>query len=202
MLYSQAKQAEKECKKVDGHAWSRMLAAAGRMVQYANEEFRHWKNHELIEPGETNESAFARAKQNRTDAYTEVRRIQARSQELREVDLQLMADEQAKEQNTSVANALKAILKREQEAGIYPALRQWINGPQTGSIDELWTPDNPMNIENTSWTAVVKRQAIFEALIKNGEAHFSQASHTPFASGPVADLLGPFEFNEYSQQIL
>jgi hypothetical protein len=59
-----------------------------------------------------------------------------------------------------------------------------------------------MNIENTSWTAVVEWQAIFEALIKNGEAHFSQASHTPFASGPVADLLGPFEFNEYSQQIL
>jgi hypothetical protein len=59
-----------------------MLAAAGRMVQYANEEFQRWKNHELIEPGETNESAFARAKQNRTDAYTELRRIQARYQEL------------------------------------------------------------------------------------------------------------------------
>jgi hypothetical protein len=39
-------------------------------------------------------------------------------------------------------------------------------------------------------------------LLTNGEQHFSQASHTPFASGPVADLLGPFEFNEYSQQIL
>jgi hypothetical protein len=31
-----------------------------------------------------------------------------------------------------------------------------------------------------------------------GEEHFSQASHTPFASGPVADILGPFEFNEVS----
>jgi hypothetical protein len=56
-------------------------------------------------------SAFARAKQNRADAYAQVHQIQARSQELREVDLQLMAKEQAKEQNTSVANALKAILK-------------------------------------------------------------------------------------------
>jgi hypothetical protein len=59
-----------------------------------------------------------------------------------------------------------------------------------------------LNIENTTWTAIVERQAIFEALIKNGEKHFSQASHTPFASGPVADVLGPFEFNEVSQQIL
>jgi hypothetical protein len=56
-------------------------------------------------------------------------------------------------------------------------------------IDELWTPDNPMNIENTTWTAIVERQAIFKALIKNGEEHLSQASHTPFASGPVADVL-------------
>jgi hypothetical protein len=59
-----------------------------------------------------------------------------------------------------------------------------------------------MNIKNTTWTAIVECQAIFEALIKNGEEHFSQASHTPFASGPVADVLGPFELNEVSQQIL
>jgi hypothetical protein len=52
------------------------------------------------------------------------------------------------------------------------------------------------------WTALVERQAIFEALLAHGEQHFSQATHTPFASGPVADLLGPFEFNEYLQQIL
>jgi hypothetical protein len=30
MLYSQAKQAHKACKKVGGHAWSHMLAAAGQ----------------------------------------------------------------------------------------------------------------------------------------------------------------------------
>jgi hypothetical protein len=67
-----------------------------------------------------------------------------------------MAEEQAKEQNTSVANALKAILKQEQETGIYPLLQHWINEPQTGTIDKLWTPNNPMDIENTTWTAVVE----------------------------------------------
>jgi hypothetical protein len=40
VLYFNAKQSEKECKKVGGHAWSRMMAAAGRTVQYANKEFR------------------------------------------------------------------------------------------------------------------------------------------------------------------
>jgi hypothetical protein len=72
VLYSHAKTAEKECKKVGGHAWSRMLAAAGWMVQYANEEFRRLKNHEQVEPGVSNEYAFVRAKQNQIDAYTEI----------------------------------------------------------------------------------------------------------------------------------
>jgi hypothetical protein len=33
VLYFNAKQSEKECKKVGGHAWSRMMAAAGQTVQ-------------------------------------------------------------------------------------------------------------------------------------------------------------------------
>jgi hypothetical protein len=41
-----------------------------------------------------------------------------------------MAEEQAKEQNTSVANALKAILKRERDLGIFPPFLNWINGPK------------------------------------------------------------------------
>jgi hypothetical protein len=80
VLYFNAKQSEKECKKVGGHAWSHMMAAARQMVQYANEEFRHWKNHELIQPGETNSSTFAQAKQNRTNAYGEIQGIHAQSE--------------------------------------------------------------------------------------------------------------------------
>jgi hypothetical protein len=60
---------------------------------------------------EINESTFVRAKQHQTVTYTAVHQIKAHSQELCEVDLQLMAEEQAKEQNTTVANVLKAILK-------------------------------------------------------------------------------------------
>jgi hypothetical protein len=67
MLYSHAKQAEKESKKVGAHSWSWMLAAAGQTVQYANKGFWCWKNHKFIKPGETNESAFTQAKQNQAD---------------------------------------------------------------------------------------------------------------------------------------
>ena len=67
---------------------------------------------------------------------------------------------------------------------------------------ELWMPNNPFNLDNTSWSALVKKEAIFEALISNGEQHFSQAMSTPFASGPIVNLIGPLKFNKYSQQIL
>jgi hypothetical protein len=179
-----------------------MMVAIGCMVQYANKEFQRGKNHQPGEAGETNDAAFARAKQNRTDAYGELHGIQAHSKEIRETDLQLQATEQAEQQNVTQANALKAILKCERQASIYPQLRHWINGPSNGAIDELWMPDDPLDLENTTWTALVERQAIFEALIKNGKEHFLQASNTPFTSSPITKHLGPYEFNEYSQQIL
>jgi hypothetical protein len=39
-------------------------------------------------------------------------------------------------------------------------------------------------------------------LLQNGREHFSQASDTPFVSGPVAELISPFKFNDISKQIL
>jgi hypothetical protein len=112
-----------------------MMTAIGRMVQYANEEFRQAKNHQPGEARETNDATFARAKQNRTDAYGKLHHIQAQ-------DLQLQATEQAERQNTTQANALKAILKCKRHASIYPQLRHWINGPSNSAIDELWMPDD------------------------------------------------------------
>jgi hypothetical protein len=74
---------------------------------------------------------------------------------------------------------LKAILKWECDASIFPLLRRWIIGPQNGSLDELWTPDDPLDLENTTWTAIVARQAIFEAIIKNGKEHLRLAASKP-----------------------
>jgi len=53
-----------------------------------------------------------------------------------------------------------------------------------------------------TWTEVVEATAIWEALLHDGREHFSQASDTPFAMGPVANLIGPYDFNEHSQAIL
>ena len=63
-------------------------------------------------------------------------------------------------------------------------------------------PDNLFDLDNTSCSALVKKEAIFEALISNGAQHFSQAMLTTFASSPITNLIRPFEFNKDSQQIL
>jgi hypothetical protein len=54
-----------------------------------------------------------------------------------------MAKKQAKEQNTLVANALKAILKWERDSGIFLLLWHWLNGPkldQSMNFGHLTTP--------------------------------------------------------------
>jgi hypothetical protein len=38
-------------------------------------------------------------------------------------------------------------LKQERNLGIFLLLWHWINDAQTGSIDELWTPDNPWTLK-------------------------------------------------------
>jgi hypothetical protein len=55
---------------------------------------------------------------------------------------------------------------------------------------------------NTTWTAVVEVQALYEVLTKAGQDHFKQAAPTPFVSGPIANKLGPFTDNEYCEAIL
>jgi hypothetical protein len=96
----------------------------------------------------------------------------ARLQELCKTDLQLLAKEQATQHNTTTANDIK-------DASNFPLLHSQIKGPQNGSLDELWIPDNPLDLQNTSWTAIIKKQAIFEALLQNGQEHFSQANRHP-----------------------
>jgi hypothetical protein len=62
--------------------------------------------------------------------------------------------------------------------------------------------NGPQDIDNTTWKSHVEAEAIWEVLITHGKEHFSQASDTPFASGPIAEHLGPHKWNKVSQQIL
>jgi len=107
-----------------------------------------------------------------------------------------------KNQDTTREKVLKAILRHERDSSIFPVLRHWLSDTQGKSIDKLLIPDDPFDLDNTTWHAVIEKQAIFEALLEHGQTHFSQASDTPFVTGPVAKRIGPFKFNEHSRAIL
>jgi hypothetical protein len=69
-------------------------------------------------------------------------------------------------------------------------------------LDRILTPDDPTDLHNTTWSAVIETQALFEVLTTAGQAHFGQAANTPFVTGPIAAKLGPFADNKYCDAIL
>jgi hypothetical protein len=56
--------------------------------------------------------------------------------------------------------------------------------------------------ENGNHQTKSKTEATFIPACPMTQEDISQASDTPFVNGPIAEFLGPFEFNEISQQIL
>lgn len=119
---------------------------------------------------------------------------------LHEAGLQLLAEQRAKERNAGKATALKQLLRKERLSQIYQKLGCHISDKCYDPLKKLLIPDDPTNPDNTTWAALLEAEAIWEALLHQGKEHFSQASDTPFATGPVTGLIGPFERNEHSQE--
>ena len=69
-------------------------------------------------------------------------------------------------------------------------------------MDRIMVPDDPENLGATSWKTVIEAQALFEVLSKDCQAHFNQAAETPFVSGPISEKIGPFDQNQYCDEVL
>jgi hypothetical protein len=115
---------------------------------------------------------------------------------------ELQIKEEATKNNAHKEAILKAILRQEQEAEIFPLLSIHIGGKTHNQLDEVWTPNNPQCLDDTTWKSHIEAEAIWEALLSHGKEYFSQASNTPFVSGPIAKFLGPHKWNKVSEQIL
>lgn len=202
-LYAIAKRAESNCKRVGPKPWSTTLASVGQALQIARKEF-----YRLVRGGvpsnqsDDKASAIAGAKANLDTATAMIAEAKQNAATLREAGLQLLAEQYAEEHSITKATALKQLLRKERLSQIYRKLGYHISGKYYDPLKKLLIPDDPTDIENTSWTALLEAEAIWEALLHQGKEHFSQASDTPFATGPIADLIGPFEQNEHSQHIL
>jgi hypothetical protein len=100
------------------------------------------------------------------------------------------------------ATALKQLLRAERQTAIFKRLKIWFKNNEHTNLDRILTPDDPNDLTNTTWTAIIDAQALYEVLTKAGQDHFNQAANTPFVSGPIAEKFGPFADNEYCDATL
>jgi len=202
-LYESALREEAQCKRVGPRPWSCPLLNAGQTMRLARKEFYH-----LVRGGrppqelQDRDSAIAWAKQNYATAKQMIRDVRCHARQLRQTHLELRAEEYAKANNTTKEKVVNAILEREQRSQVFRKLGYHIGGKVYNPLTKVLVPDDPTDPQNTSWTAIVEAEGIWEALLQHGKEHFSQAKDTPFVAGPIADHIGPFEFNECSKQIL
>ena len=202
-LYDFALQAENQCKRTGPSPWSPMLAAAGETVLIAGKELtRIIRGGTPTNPQDDRDSAVLKAKANLALARAMSNDVKCRAQDCRDTHLELKAVKYAEDNNITKAEALSQLQRREHLRQLFLKLGYHYKAIQTSSLDRVLTPDDPTDLDNTTWTAVLESQAIYEALLQHGKEHFSQASDTPFASGPISTKIGPFEFNESSEQIL
>jgi hypothetical protein len=100
------------------------------------------------------------------------------------------------------ATIIKQLLRAERESVIFKRLGIWVKGHEHHTLDRILVPDDPDNLQNTTWTSVIDAIALYEVLNHAGQQHFRQASNTPFVTGPIADRFGPFADNHYCEAIL
>jgi hypothetical protein len=136
-MYFNAKQAEASCKTGGPFSWSRMLAAAGLAVQLANRELCEALSGVFHRNHPNRDSAIERAKANRRNSYQILEETQSRSNDLRETDLKLQVEEEASKMNSPKEAVLRAILRREREAAIFPILATHVGGKTHHQLDKL-----------------------------------------------------------------
>jgi hypothetical protein len=69
--------------------------------------------------------------------------IQEQADTLRETDIELLIEEEAMKNNAPKEAILKAILRQEQEAEIFPLLSIHVGGKTHNQLDKVWTPNHP-----------------------------------------------------------
>jgi hypothetical protein len=124
------------------------------------------------------------------------------AKQIRDTFLEDRAEHLANTRNIDKATALRQLIRAERQSSIFKRLGIWIKGKTHVHLDRILAPDDPNDMENTTWTTIVEAQALYEVLTAAGQAHFHQAANTPFVSGPIAAKIGPFADNDYCEAIL
>jgi hypothetical protein len=194
--------AETDCKKAKGHAWSPLLANAGQTVIAAKWHLSNVLNGRLHLPLWDRAQAIIAAKAQVKEAYQLLCTVQRHAKEIRDSFLEDQADHLAETQQIDKYTALRQLLNAERQTMMFRKLGIWMKGQEHVSLDRILIPNNPADLDNTTWTAVLKAQGLYELLTQEGQKHYRQASPTPFVTSPTATLIGPFTTKAHCNAIL
>ena len=151
----------------------------------------------------TRESAINAARAQIQAAYGVLRQVQQNASKIRETFLEDRAEHLAATRDgVTKAVALRQLIAAERSSSIFKRLGIWIKGKEYVTMDRILVPDDPENMEDTTWSSIIEAQALFEVLTKDSQEHFHQAAETPFVSGPIASKIGPFADNDYCDAVL
>jgi hypothetical protein len=193
--------AENDCKRAKGHAWSPLLANAGRTVIAAKWHLSnviHGRYHLTLW---NRAEEIIRAKAQVKAAYATLRQVQKDARKIRDSFLEDRAEHLAETQHTTKAAALRQLLRAEKQAAIFRRLGLWLKDDEYTKLDRLMVPNDPQETTAT-WSAIIEAAALFDVLTTDGQNHFRQAADTPFVTGLIATKLGPFDDNDHSDAIL
>ena len=113
------------------------------------------------------------------EAYQTLRTVQQHAKAIRDSFLEDRAEHLAETRQLDQSTALRQLLRAECQTMTFRKLGIWIKGREHVSLDRILVPDNPSDINNTTWTAVLEAQALCELLTQEGQKHYGQASPTP-----------------------
>ena len=157
--------AEKHCKKAHGHAWSPLLAIAGCTVITAKWHFSDVINHRLNIRLFDRAQAIIKAKQQLKEAYKVLRQVQANAQQIRDSFLIDQVEHLAETRQLTKAQAIRQILQAEQQAVTFQKLGRWLKNNEHHQLTRILTPDNPQDLNTTSWTSIADANQLHDILV-------------------------------------
>lgn len=191
-------EADKKCRQLymGGIPWSPTLQAARHKVDAWNLMLKHLNGGKVnskvlqrrmqiahVVPGQR---TLEEAKDARTAAYREVKRVKKKALTQRTSWLESLAAARAAEGNLTADQEVKNLLRKEQQRRDARIIRRANDKLRSGGIHAVIAPD-----EHGEWVEYNLKSDIEKALASENERRFRQASDTPFLQPPLYDLVGP-----------
>ena len=112
------------------------------------------------------------AKQQLKDAYAVLCTIQKHARNIHDQFLVDQAKHLATTQEISKAAAVQQILRAECQATTFRKLGYWLKGNEYTQLTWVLVPDNPNDLDSTTWKPILDAQELFEVLTKEGQLHY------------------------------